>query len=150
MFDKRCAYCGCILIDESGKHMHVEHLEPIQRTREWIRGHWDSDKPRPKTEDDWNKPEFAKWVKEHYKSTGCYSPKNENEKNLFPACPNCNIDKSSQPLESYRNSLKDRKRQLQRQSLYRSAVRYGMIQEIEWDGVFWFEKYQKDVTQHEM
>ena len=31
MFDKHCCYCGNPLKDESGKHMHVEHMLPIKK-----------------------------------------------------------------------------------------------------------------------
>lgn len=31
LFDKRCAYCGIELPDESGKYMHIDHVEPMRR-----------------------------------------------------------------------------------------------------------------------
>ena len=31
MFDKKCAYCGCELKSSTGKHMNVDHVEPIIR-----------------------------------------------------------------------------------------------------------------------
>jgi len=108
LFDGHCIYCGCVLIDESGKYMHVEHKLAVDRD---------------------------------IKTGKMNKPENDVESNKYPTCPNCNIDKNSQPLESYRNSIKDRLRQLQRQSLYRSAVRYGLVEEKQWDGLFYFEKH---------
>jgi 5-methylcytosine-specific restriction endonuclease McrA len=30
-FDKRCAYCGCKLKTSTGKHMHIDHVDPVRR-----------------------------------------------------------------------------------------------------------------------
>lgn len=44
MFGGRCAYCGNILGSSSGKHMHVDHVEPI------VRNWWDGTCMKPKNE----------------------------------------------------------------------------------------------------
>jgi len=31
MFGGRCCYCGEVLLTETGKYMHIEHLEPLER-----------------------------------------------------------------------------------------------------------------------
>lgn len=30
-FNGHCAYCGCTLENETGKHMHIDHVEPVYR-----------------------------------------------------------------------------------------------------------------------
>ena len=121
MFDRRCAYCGNILLSESGKHMHVDHLEAVER----------------------NVPK-SKWLKHWGEYRPCEKPDNENESNLVPACPKCNIIKNSLPLESFRNMVKDTVRQLERTPTYHRAVRFGLIDLNEWDGLFYFERIKKE------
>jgi hypothetical protein len=44
-------------------------------------------------------------------------------------------------IESFRNTIKDTFRQLERITTYQRAIRFGLVKEIEWDGLFWFEKF---------
>jgi hypothetical protein len=120
MYGGRCCYCGNLLKDETGKHMHVEHLLPVQR----------------------NMPK-SKWKSYWKEYKPCENPENENVKNLMPSCPKCNIIKNSLPLEQFREMIKDTIRQCERQTSYQRALRFGMIEVKEWDGVFYFEKYVK-------
>jgi len=119
----RCAYCGVLL----EKGWHIDHMEPVVRDFEYNR------------------------AKQRFEHNGKIAkPENDTFANKWPSCPNCNIDKSSQTLEQYRHSLEDRLRQLQRQSLYRSAVRYGMLTENnEWRCKFYFESMDAQNTQKE-
>jgi 5-methylcytosine-specific restriction endonuclease McrA len=122
-FGGRCAYCGTVLKDETGKHMHVDHLEAIERNvpkSKW-KAHWGEYRP-------------------------CEKPENDNEANSIPSCPKCNILKNSLPIESFRNMIKDTIRQLERSTTYQRAVRFGMIEIKEWDGLFYFEKLTKTIT----
>jgi 5-methylcytosine-specific restriction endonuclease McrA len=117
MFDKRCAYCGCLLLNESGKYMQIDHVTPIYR--------------------DWSN--FGIPIKP------------ENDLVKYPACPKCNNYKSTMSVETFRKELqKIPERLFDQNATYRNALRFRMIEVKLWDGIFWFEKYQKDVTQHEM
>lgn len=82
-------------------------------------------------------------ISRNWWTTGCLFPENNTEENLYPTCPFCNRYKSSLPLESFRKWLIDTPRKLEKVTLYRNARRFGMIQEQQWDGIFWFERTQK-------
>jgi len=105
MFGGRCAYCGCLLLNESGKHMHVDHVEAVHRY-----------------EGKFEKP--------------------ENDKVKFPACPQCNIYKSTMSIDVFRKELdKIPDRLFEQNGSYRNALRFNLIEVKLWDGKFWFEKY---------
>jgi 5-methylcytosine-specific restriction endonuclease McrA len=74
-------------------------------------------------------------------------PENDRKDNLFPSCPQCNNYKNSYDLETFRDLLKDTMRKLQNITLYRNAVRFGFIELKEWDGIFYFEKQDKEDKQ---
>lgn len=109
MFGCKCSYCGCELKDETGKYMHVDHVEAIRRN--WF-------------------------------SEGCLFPENNNKENLFPSCKRCNNYKSSMSVEIFRSEIKKAVERLNKIVSYRNAVRFGMIEAKEWDGIFWFEKFK--------
>jgi len=113
MFDGHCAYCGIELKDESGKYMHIDHIEPIIRN--------------------WN-------------STTCRRPQNERDDNYFPSCPKCNSYKHSMSVETFRKNIKLSLKRMRVHAAYNNAVRYGMIQESKWDGLFYFERYAEQHT----
>lgn len=117
-FRGRCAYCGNILKDETGKYMHVDHLKPIERN-----------------------PPKSKWEPHWSEYRPCERPENNNEENMVPSCPKCNIIKTSMSIESFRNMIKDTIYQLERSATYQRAIRFGMIEIKQWDGLFYFEKY---------
>jgi len=110
LFDGHCAYCGCILESEQGKHMQVDHIKPLRRN--W----WQND---------------------------MLNPENETLNNLHPSCPKCNNMKGSEELEAFRVQMLDTVRQLERNPAYQRALRFGMIEVKEWDGIFYFEKYNQ-------
>lgn len=114
-FDGHCAYCGC----ELPTKWHIDHLKPVVRDSKWS-------------------PAQRRFV-----SDGKML-KSENDKfeNLMPSCPSCNNYKSSLSLESFRTLLSNLKTQLNRISIYRIAMRYEMVKETKWDGVFYFEKFE--------
>ena len=112
-FSGRCAYCG----QELGPRWHADHFEPVQRRSKWDR------------------------EKGQLVATGeCYSPEHDNLKNLMPACPACNIDKSVLSLEEWRGKLQRATGVLSRNSpTYRHAVRFGLVQETNAKVIFYFE-----------
>lgn len=112
-FSGRCAYCG----QKLGPRWHADHFEPVQRRSKWDR-------------------EKGQMV-----ATGeCYSPEHDNLKNLMPACPACNIDKSVLSLEEWRGKLQRATGVLSRNSpTYRHAVRFGLVQETNAKVIFYFE-----------
>ena len=86
----RCGYCGTPL--DSIK-WHADHIEAVQRK---------------------SKYENGKFVQ-----TGeMVKPENDNIGNMIASCPQCNILKSCQSVEMFRDTIKDRLIQLERQSAY--------------------------------
>ena len=64
-----------------------------------------------------------------------------SEKNLLPACRQCNFYKSSGNLESFREALTNTlMKNLQKTFQYRLAIKYGLIQEHIEPVQFYFEK----------
>ena len=111
MFNKKCAYCGCDLLTETGKHMQIDHIEPIRRN--W----WNGTAKRPER---------------------------DVEINMFPSCPKCNNYKHSLSVESFRRELKLSLQHLTKYAAYNNALRYGLVEEKQWDGLFYFEKHQRN------
>lgn len=96
-----------------GDRWHADHVEPVVRN-------------------DWFK--FAE-------KRGPDYPERDTIANLWPACPPCNIDKHSLPLEAWRRKLQDACGVLQRnQPTYRHAVRFGLVKETAIAITFHFER----------
>lgn len=74
------------------------------------------------------------------KNGSCLNPHNEIEANLFPACLKCNNYKGSMDVEEFRFWIKHTPMVLEKLTPYRNALRFGMIEVKEWDGVFYFER----------
>lgn len=127
MFGGKCAYCGCELPE---KGWHADHLQPIVRKM---------------TQD----MDAAKKGQFKYKTTSeCHHPERDNEDNLVPACKACNIYKSSNSLEGFRQILTSfAVNSLSRTQSLRAAVRFGILTVDETPIVFWFEKYQDSNNQ---
>ena len=65
-------------------------------------------------------------------------------KNMLPACRSCNHRKGLESLESYRHSVENFLKVLNRDSVtYRNAVRYGLVTPNPQPVVFYFEKIGK-------
>ena len=63
-----------------------------------------------------------------------------SEKNLLPACRQCNFYKSSMTLENFRKRIRITMMNNLRKDLgYRLALKYGLIEENAKDIVFYFE-----------
>lgn len=63
-----------------------------------------------------------------------------NIDNLMPACRQCNYYKDTCSIETFRKNLKTLMERVKKPFIYRLADKYGMVQECEWDGKFYFEK----------
>lgn len=112
LFGGRCAYCGCILLTETGKHMQVDHVLPVDR---------------------------------HIWSGRIQKPERDTEDNLFPSCPKCNNYKHSMSVEEFRNNIKLSLQRLTVYAAYNNALRYGLVEEKQWDGLFYFEKFNNNI-----
>ena len=75
------------------------------------------------------------------KDNSCLNPENEKEDNPFPACPRCNNYKGSMTVELFRSEIKRCIGRLEKNASYRNALRFGMIEVKEWDGVFYYEMF---------
>lgn len=122
-FGGKCAYCGCDL----GGKWHADHIEAIIRESEIV--------PRNERKDPY---------KFELRQTGkSEKPHLDTMENLFPACVPCNLFKSVFSIEMFRSEVQQ---QAERARLYsvnfRTAERFGLIQQIVKPVVFWFEVYQ--------
>lgn len=120
-FGGHCAYCGCELSDK----WHADHIEPVDRVMV------DCEKRGIKTTNQMHKPHLDKI------------------ENLNPACVPCNSNKSSIPLEKWRDAIAHyRDVQLLRDSTHaRHLHRFGLI-EIKNDPVmFFFEAYNQSIPE---
>jgi len=119
----RCAYCGELLT----KGWHVDEIEPIIRTKEYIKDAngdriWDKDKGDYKT-----------------RVTILY-PERLNIANQMPACASCNINKHSGSLEEFRRLIEGFMKHLNTvNTQYKIAKRYGLVQETVKPVKFYFE-----------
>lgn len=120
IFDKyggRCAYCGC----ELQKGWHVDEIEPVRRNSVW----------------DFEK---RKWIPHPTKPM--QHPERMCIENQNPACASCNINKHSEPLESFQASIKKYVQSLNLYSTqYKIAKRYGLIKETDIEVKFFFENF---------
>ena len=66
----------------------------------------------------------------------------DNFENLMPSCLKCNNYKSGWLIENYRIELKRTIEKLEKLTLWRNAVRFGMVETKKWDGLFYFEKWK--------
>jgi hypothetical protein len=63
-------------------------------------------------------------------------------KNLFPACPRCNIRKSVFTVEEFRHEIAEQVNRLRRNSnQFQLAECFGQVRATGYDVVFWFEKH---------
>lgn len=120
-FGGKFAYCGCELAE---KGWHADHYEAVHRISEV------DEKARAK----------GKW---RLKNTGqmCV-PENDNPENMKPACAQCNINKSTLDVESFRNFIATRNAAIMKTPAGKLSMKYGMCQLTDKPVVFWFEQYQ--------
>lgn len=67
----------------------------------------------------------------------------DDKKNLYPACPRCNIRKATFTVEEFRHEIAEQVNRLRRNSYqYKLAEAYGQVESTGADVVFWFEKHK--------
>ena len=66
-----------------------------------------------------------------------------NIENLMPSCRRCNHYKRCHSLEDFRNLLTTLHERIQKQYINKVGIDYGIINIIPFDGIFYFEKYEK-------
>ncbi len=112
-FSGRCAYCGCPL-----DKLHADHLEPVIRIQT----------------DPWGR-------KLPVSEQRMIRPDRNVVSNMMPACGPCNLHKAGYRLEEWRALLNRSAEVLARdKSIFRAALRFGLIQISQGPVVFHFER----------
>jgi len=117
-FGGKCAYCGCDLPER----WHADHFEPVVRELKFRQRNdgthrLESGKP--------SRPEF------------------DTIDNHMPACPRCNISKSSLTIEQWRGWIVGHVKALSaHHTPYNIAKAYGLIVETGAPVKFYFEKFE--------
>lgn len=112
-YDGRCAYCGEVLTK-----MHADHLLPVIRI----------------TTDAWGKPLPAADCK-------LIKPERNVVANMMPSCAPCNLNKGGYTLDGWRDLLSRSAEIVAREkSIFRAAVRLGLIEVKEQPVIFYFER----------
>lgn len=75
-------------------------------------------------------------------TTGEYDKSLDDVDNLLPACPSCNIIKSSQPLESFRHEIENMYNSVNN-GTFKVAERYGIVTREKKEIKFYFEKEEE-------
>jgi 5-methylcytosine-specific restriction endonuclease McrA len=125
MFGGRCAYCGC----ELSAGWHIDHVKAVGHDLDYRPGRYD---------------ENDNYIPSKYVKNGrVLRPENDTIENLYPACRACNIDKSSMPLEEWRQDLEELPNRMRKYlPNFRHAERFGLLVQMDVKVVFWFEKYR--------
>lgn len=63
--------------------------------------------------------------------------------NLNPSCRMCNHYKRSLTVEKFREQIKTLITRLEKIYIYRVAVNFGIVNELTWDGKFYFESEER-------
>ena len=63
--------------------------------------------------------------------------------NLNPACRQCNFYKQTLTIEEFREKMGSLMLRVRGSYIYRLALKYRMVKEIEWNGKFYFEKLKE-------
>src|SRR6185503_14986465 len=124
MFGGRCAYCGC----ELSAGWHIDHVKAVGHDLDYRPGRYD---------------ENDNYIPSKYVKNGrVLRPENDTIENLYPACRACNIDKSSMPLEEWRQDLEELPNRMRKYlPNFRHAERFGLLVQMDVKVLFWFEKY---------
>lgn len=122
-YSGRCAYCGC---DIQLKGMHVDHMLPIRRSKDYSLT-------------------LAKWI-----DTEPSHPERDCIENMMPSCASCNINKHRMSIEDFRGMIAGFIRSLnERITQYKIAKRYGLIQETPKEIKFYYETFGSTPTVQE-
>ena len=68
--------------------------------------------------------------------------------NLMPACRQCNFYKSDLDIEHFRKYMSTLMERVRKPFIYRLAEKYGMVEEKQWDGKFYFERIKQYQDEH--
>lgn len=110
----KCWYCGC---DLNPSDWHIDHMKPKKKMYPPV---------------DWRIP----YAPDPNRGTDALS-------NLFPSCPDCNIQKSDMSLDDFRSHIENQVQHLLSKSqAFRLAVQYGVVAETMQEVSFWFERYK--------
>jgi len=63
--------------------------------------------------------------------------------NLMPTCRRCNHYKRAETLERFRIMMQTLHTRIEKQYINKVAIDYGIIKLQPWDGIFYFEKFNK-------
>ena len=119
MFGGFCAYCGV----ELARNWQVDHVEPVVR---------------------YTKYEYIPGESFKRKPVQCLDkPENDCKENLWPVCHQCNINKSSMPLEVWRKFLlKGPESLASYNGRFKHMMRFGIVIVNPEPFKFWYEKYR--------
>ena len=135
MFGGFCAYCG----QELTKTWQADHFEPLKRIGRWVK--------IPNTDATPIEKRTPWGYNVEFKQTGfCLNPHNDERENLVPACRKCNILKSSQTVEQFREMFAYFARSIPTIRTYSHVhhlMRFGKLTIDTTPVVFWFEKWQQ-------
>lgn len=144
-YGKRCAYCGC----ELNKSFHVDELLPVVRKTKYEEGYWRHTVTGEKIVSlmlipDGESRDNYQRVKPRHVFDGYTYPERLNIDNQMPSCASCNINKHSESLERFRESIKGYMKHLNEHSTqYKIAKRYGLVVETDIEVKFYFETLQE-------
>lgn len=111
IFNKCNNKCAYCGCDLDFSDFHIDHIEPRKRFKH-------------------------KYIWED----GKYERGSNEEYNLFPSCPTCNMSKADLYLDGFRERILDRLVRLNMYSTeYKIAKKYGIVAEIEKPIIFYFE-----------
>ncbi len=89
--------------------------------------------------------DHVKPIRRSIKKNGkCRYPNRDSIENCMPACASCNINKHQMSIEEFRNLISGFMKHLnERNTQYKMAKRYGLVEEIDKEVRFYFEKQIK-------
>lgn len=140
----KCAYCGC----ELQKGWHVDHIEPVKRKTRTVHQHWkhiETGEVMLQNEGlrtMMKSPEWNKWkyVARKEVPDGFEYPERNILQNMIPACSSCNINKHGYTIEGFREMIQAFMKHLnQRNTQYKLAKRFGLVEETNKPVIFYFE-----------
>lgn len=143
----KCAYCGC----ELQKGWHIDHIEPMVRKTRTVYQHWKHEDTGEVIQQNEglrsikNKEDYNKWkyVARKEVPDGFRHPERNVLQNMIPACASCNINKHGFSVEDFREMIEGFMKHLnERNTQYKLAKRYGLIQETVKPVVFYFETFK--------
>ena len=117
-YNCKCAYCGEGL---EYKNMQVDHIIPQIDFAHFVKN---------------KHPEFVPKFLEHLTENDI-----NHIDNLNPSCRQCNFYKSAHRLEYFRKLITTLHERIMKPFISRLGAKYGIIQINDWDGKFYFEKF---------